>query len=176
MQFTLGLNTMIHHHYKREFKQLGMILPAEIHSVTLLNTNSPWNHCQLLTAQERHGAACSKMFPTANTKEPAQLWWALYRNRPPHQCQNLWKHIMPLWQIVDELGLHGFCTENAGHFPRHSAIKSILKRSLTRINLPSILEACWPDKGQKEARWLTLGPWYRGLSLLMGCNSCGHFC
>jgi len=44
-------------------------------------------------------------------------------------------------KIVDELGLHGLsCTKNAGCLPRHSAINSILRRSFTRINLPSTLE------------------------------------
>jgi len=33
--------------------------------------------------------------------------------------------------------IHGLsCTKNAGRFPRHSAINSILKWSLTRIGLP----------------------------------------
>jgi len=45
--------------------------------------------------------------------------------------------------------------KNAGHFPKHSAINSILKRSLTHINLPSTLKPecwqCWLDKGQTEA-------------------------
>ena len=54
---------------------------------------------------------------------------------------------------VDELGLHGLsCTKNAGHYPRHSAINSILKRSLTRIGL-------------KRPDGLTLGPWYRDRSM-----------
>jgi len=44
-------------------------------------------------------------------------------------------------KVVDEVGLHGLsCTKNAGRFPRHSAINSILKMSLTRIGLSSTLE------------------------------------
>ena len=62
-------------------------------------------------------------------------------------------------KIVDELGLHGLsCTKNAGRFPRHSAINSILKRSLTRTGLLSGRMA-W-------LAGLTLGPWYRGRSLV----------
>jgi len=33
MQLTNGPNTMIYHHYKKESKQHGMILPADIHSI-----------------------------------------------------------------------------------------------------------------------------------------------
>ena len=69
--------------------------------------------------------------------------------------------------MVDELGLHGLsCTKNAGRFPRHSAINSILKRSLTRIRLPATLEHVGLTKDGRRPDGLTLGPWYRGLSLV----------
>jgi len=60
---------------------------------------------------------------------------------------------------------------------RHSAINSILKRSLTRIGLPSTLEPVGLTNEYRRPDALTLGLWYRGLSLVsMGCNSCGYFC
>ena len=58
------------------------------------------------------------------------------------------------------------CTKNAGRFPRHSAINSILKRSLTRIGLPSTLEPVGLTNNGRRPDGLTLGPWYRGLSLV----------
>jgi len=45
-------------------------------------------------------------------------------------------------ETVDKLklGFHGLsCPKNAGRFPRHSGMNSILKRSLVSINLPSAL-------------------------------------
>jgi len=70
-------------------------------------------------------------------------------------------------KIVDELGLHGLsCTKNTGRFPRHSAINSVLKMSLTYIGLPSTLEPVGLTNDGKRSDGLTLGPCYRGLNLV----------
>jgi len=70
-------------------------------------------------------------------------------------------------KIVDELGLHGLsCSKNACCFPRHLAINSSLKRSLTRIGLPSTLEPVGLTSDARTPDCSTLGPWYRGLSLV----------
>ena len=62
-------------------------------------------------------------------------------------------------KIVDKLGLHGpSYTKNIGHFPRHPAINSILKRSLTRINPPSTLELVGLTEDGRKPFGLTLGP------------------
>jgi len=58
------------------------------------------------------------------------------------------------------------CTKNAGCFPRHLAINSILKRSLTRTGLPSTLEPVDLTNNGRRPDGLTLGPWYRGRSLV----------
>ena len=83
-------------------------------------------------------------------------------------CQYFRKHGMPLWEVCWQAGaswplLH--LIKNAGCFPRHSAINSILKWSLTRIGLPSALE---PIRLMKDRRpdGLTLNPWYRGRCLV----------
>jgi len=59
-----------------------------------------------------------------------------------------------------------YCNENAGHFPRHSPIKSILKRSLTCIKLASILENVSLIGDGRRPDGMTLGPWFKSLSLL----------
>jgi len=108
---------------------------------SLLNTNNPWNHCLLLAAQESHNVVWSEAFQIAsvgNLLSPDELRIAIalltgakILESSRYRCG----------KVVDELGLHGLsCTKNAGRFPRHSAINSILKRSLTRIALPSTLE------------------------------------
>ena len=59
-----------------------------------------------------------------------------------------------------DMGLHDLsCTKNAGCFPRHSAINSVLKRSLTRIGLPSTLEPVSLTNDGRRPDGLTLGPW-----------------
>ena len=62
-------------------------------------------------------------------------------------------------KIVDELGLHGLsCTKNAGCFLRRSAISSILKTSLTCINLPSTLEPVGWTRDRRRPSGLTFRP------------------
>jgi len=108
---------------------------------SLLNTNNDWNHCRLLAAQESHTAVWSEVFPIAsvgNLISPDELHIAIALRTGAKIFEST---KCRCGKIVDELGLHGLsCTKNAGLFPRHSAINSILKRSLTRIGLPSTLE------------------------------------
>jgi len=60
----------------------------------------------------------------------------------------------------DELGLYSLsCTKNAGHFPRYSAINSILKWSLIHINLPSTLELVGLTNDRARSDGLTWGTW-----------------
>ena len=65
--------------------------------------------------------------------------------------------------------------QKAGHFPRHSAINSILKRSLTRIGLPSTLEPVGLTNDGRRPDGLTLGPWYRGRSLVWDTTAVDTF-
>ena len=42
---------------------------------------------------------------------------------------------------MDELGTHGLrCRLSAGRLPRHTAINTIVKMSLARVQIPSTLE------------------------------------
>ena len=67
------------------------------------------------------------------------------------------------------------CTKNAGCFPRHLAINSILKRSLTRTGLPSTLEPVDLTNNGRRPDGLTLGPWYRGRSLVWDTTAVDTF-
>lgn len=50
----------------------------------------------------------------------------------PYQCASCGDHAF---------GTHGLhCRRNAGHLPRHSALNDLVKRSLSSIEVPSILE------------------------------------
>jgi len=132
---------------------------------SLLNTNNPWNHCRLLAAQKSHTAAWSESFPIAsvgNLLSFGELRIAIALQTGAKIFESTKCRCS---KIVDKLVYGLSCTKNAGHFPRHSAINSILKRSLTHIGLPFTLE---PVSLTNDGRWpvgLTLGPWYRGLKL-----------
>jgi len=79
---SLGLNTMIHHHYKREYIEPGMSSPAEIHSMLctltlglLWTTHCTWkSHC------------CLDSLPNCKCWKSAQPWWAPNCNCSPSWC------------------------------------------------------------------------------------------
>jgi len=58
---------------------------------------------------------------------------------------------------------------------RHSSINSILKGSLIRIGLPSVLEPIGL-MGDRKPDGLTLSPWLQGQEPCMGRESCGECC
>jgi len=94
----------------------------------LLDTSSPWNHCQLLTAQKSHTAAWSEAFPIVNVRKllsPDELRIAIAHR----SGANIFKSTeCRCGKFIDRLGLHGLsCIKNSGRFPRHLAINSILK-------------------------------------------------
>jgi len=124
------------------------------------------NHCRLLTAQNSHTAAWSEAFPIAsvgNLLSPDELRIAIALRTGANifettECR--------CGKLVDRLGLHDLaCMKNAGRFPRHAAINSILNRSLTCIGLPSVLEPVGLTKDRRP-HGLTLKRWYRGRSLV----------
>ena len=79
-------------------------------------------------------------------------------------------------KFVDELELHGLsCTNNAGRFPTHLAIISILRRSLTCNGLLSNLESVGLTNDGRRSDGLTFGPWYWGLSLVQDATDVGTF-
>jgi len=131
---------------------------------TLLDTPSPWNHCRLLTTQKSHTAAWS--FPIANVRNllsPDELRIAIALRTGASIFEST---ECCCGKFVDRLGLHGLsCIKNAGCFPRHSAINSILKRSLTCIGLPFVLEPVGLTRDRRPGG-LTLNPWYRGRRLV----------
>ena len=121
---------------------------------TLLNTTSPWNHYRLLTGQESHSLLLGQKHSHCQCWKPTQPWRAPYCNHLPNRWQNLSKHKMPLRQNYWWAGAPWLsCTKHTGRFTRHSAINSILTRSLNRIHLPSTLEpiAVIPNRGSQLA-------------------------
>ena len=79
-------------------------------------------------------------------------------------CQ---QHPCRCGQRMDELGLHGLsCRYSAGRFPRHAALNDIVKRSLQRAGLPSVLEPLGLDRGDgKRPDGITIFPFKNGKSL-----------
>lgn len=77
-------------------------------------------------------------------------------------------HKCPCGNDVDRYGLHGlYCNRSAGRFSRHGSINDIIKRALTTINIPSMLEpvGVFRDDG-KRPDGMTLIPWERGRALV----------
>ena len=54
----------------------------------------------------------------------------------PNSCCCSWR--------MDSRGLHGLsCKYSAGRFPRHSAMKDVVKRALQKAGQPSVFGASW---------------------------------
>ena len=125
---------------------------------TLLNTKNPWNHCRLLTAQESHTTPWSEAFPITNIGNlisPDKLriaitLWIGAKIFESTKCR--------CGKSVDELGSMASPVLKMQAFPRHSAINSILKRSLTCSNLPSTLELVGLTNDGRRPDGLTLSP------------------
>ena len=69
---------------------------------------------------------------------------------------------------MDALGLHPLsCRVSAGRFPRHAALNDVVKRSLQRAGLPSILEPTGLDRDDgKRPDGMTIFPYSNGRSLV----------
>jgi hypothetical protein len=79
---------------------------------------------------------------------------------------------------MDEYGLHGLsCRLNAGRFPRHAELNTILKRALAKLNIPSILEPSGVSRNDgKRPDGLTLYPWKQGKCLTWDVTVTDTFC
>ena len=88
----------------------------------------------------------------------------------PHQCASCGDH-------VDSSGTHGLhCRRSAGHLPRHSALNNLVKRSLSSIEVPSILEP--PGLFRSDGRCVdgvSVIPWQAGRPLAWDVTCCDTF-
>jgi len=128
----------------------------------------PATHCT-----EKPHRCLDRSLPNCYRRKPAELRIAIALQTSANIFENT---ECSCGKFVDRLGLHDLsCIKNAGRFPRHSAINSIPKRSLTCTGLPSVLE---PVGLVSDIRpdGLTLNPWYRGRSIEWDIDSCGHHC
>jgi len=134
---------------------------------TLLNTKTLGTTVSYLMHKESHTATWSEAFPISNVGNllsPDELCITITLQTGAKIFEST---KCRYGQNCCELGLYGHsCIKNTGRFPRHSAINSILGRSLTCINLPSTLEPVGLTGDRRRPDGLTLGPWYRGLSLV----------
>ena len=75
----------------------------------------------------------------------------------PHQCASYGDH-------VDFSGNHGLhCRRSNGHLPRHSALNDLVKRSLSSVEVPSIMEP--PGLFRSDGRrvdGVSVIPWQAG--------------
>jgi hypothetical protein len=69
---------------------------------------------------------------------------------------------------VDKIGIHGLsCSKSSGRFFKHTAINSIINRSLISIHVYSTLKPNGPSRDDgKRPDGLTLVPWTKGQPLV----------
>ena len=83
-------------------------------------------------------------------------------------CRICASHTCVCGETVDENGLHGLaCKKSAGRFSRHSALNDTIKRTLSSIAIPSVLEP--PGLTRSDGRrpdGLTTVPWSHGKLLI----------
>ena len=77
-------------------------------------------------------------------------------------------HTCVCGEMVDERGLHGLaCKKSAGRFSRHASLNDTIKRTLSSIAIPSVLEP--PGLTRSDGRrpdGLTTVPWSRGKPMI----------
>ena len=78
---------------------------------------------------------------------------------------------------MDSRGLHGLsCNYSDGRFPRHSAMKDVIKRALQKADLPSVLEPPGLDRGDgSRPDGITVFPFSEGTSLVWDCTCVDTF-
>ena len=78
---------------------------------------------------------------------------------------------------MDSRGLHGLsCKYTAGRFPRHSAMNDVIKRTLQKAGLPSVLEPHGLDRGDgSRPDGITVFPFSGGRSLVWDCTCVDPF-
>ena len=77
-------------------------------------------------------------------------------------------HCLHCGQLVDTSGTHGLsCRRSKGRIPRHSALNELVKRSLTSIRVPSMLEPMGLFRSDgRRPDGITVIPWSRGKALV----------
>ena len=87
----------------------------------------------------------------------------------PHSCR--WGGRM------DSRGFHDLsCRYRAGRFPRHSAMNDVVKRSLQKAGLPSVMEPPGLDRGDgSRPDGITVFPFSGGRSLVWDCTCVDTF-
>ena len=78
----------------------------------------------------------------------------------PHNCK--------CSAVVQSNGLHGLdCRKSAGRHARHSELNSVIHRTLTALNQPSLLEPVGMTREDgRRPDGMTLFPWYQGKPLV----------
>lgn len=134
----------------------------------LMTSADQYSKARLLAAQEKHSGAWVEAIPSGNLGtllSPDELRIAVSLRIGCNICQST---LCRCGQRMDRQGIHGLsCRLNAGRFPRHTELNHIMKRTLSKLNIPTILEPSGlaRDDG-KRPDGLTLCPWSHGRCLI----------
>lgn len=79
---------------------------------------------------------------------------------------------------MDKQGIHGLsCRLNAGRFSRHTALNHLLKKTLQKCNIPTILEPRGLSRSDgKRPDGMTLCPWKHGKALVWDVTVTDTYC
>jgi hypothetical protein len=144
----------------------------------LVSTADQFGKARLLAAQTKHSGAWLKAVPSQNVGTlltPDVLRIAIALRLGCYVCEN---SICRCGKRIDKLGLHGLsCRINAGRFPRHTEINSIIHKALNKANVPSILEPTGLSRQDgKRPDGLTICPWTHGRCLAWDVTVTDTFC
>ena len=136
---------------------------------TLITRAEPRAKARLLASQQKESGAWISAAPISALglrmgNESIRIAVGLRLGAPlcePHDCTLCG---MP----VDSSGAHGLsCRKSQGRIPRHSGLNELVKRALTAIDVPAILEPrglCRTD--DKRPDGMTIIPWAKGRALV----------
>ena len=145
---------------------------------TLSSTANQYTKARLLAAATKHSGDWIEVIPAhkiGTMLSPEQLRIAVAQRLGCIVCENC---LCRCGKRMDKLGFHALsCRLNAGRFPRHTEINSILKRALAKADIPSILEPAGLSRCDgKRPDGLTLSPWAEGRCLSWDATVTDTYC
>ena len=143
-----------------------------------LNQGDQYGKARLIAAAAKHSGAWLTALPHSNLGtllSPEELRIAVALRLGCSVCESVQCRC---GSSMDRLGLHGLsCRLNAGRYSRHSSLNHLMKRTLQRLDIPSILEPRGLNRSDgKRPDGLTLIPWSKGKALVWDVTVTDTFC
>ena len=132
------------------------------------NSNSLYDEARILALQHPESNAWLQALPSVSLgnlldNSSFRISMALRLGQPV--CE---EHTCTCGEKVDILGLHGLsCFKSAGRALRHGLLNDVIKRALSSVGIPSVLEPSGISRSDgKRVDGLSLVPWKAGRALI----------